>query len=148
MLTRLKERIRIRGEAGFTLVELLVVMLILGLLAGIGIPAFFSQREKAHDVDAKHAAGAAGRAAETVAVNNGGVYNGPDGVTVANLLGVEDTLTNADLTVSNVGPTTYTVRVTAESGHWFEYSRSAAGVITTACSPVGEGGCPADGVWN
>ena len=141
-------RIKTGGESGFTLVELLIVMLILALLAGIGIPAFFSQREKARDVDAKHAAGAAGRAAETVAVNNGGAYNGPSGVTVPNLLGVDDTLANANLTVSNVGPRTYTVRVTADSGHWFEYSRSAAGNITTACSPPGEGGCPSDGVWN
>ena len=54
-------RVKTGGESGFTLVELLIVMLILALLAGIGIPAFFSQREKARDVDAKHAAGAAGR---------------------------------------------------------------------------------------
>lgn len=40
-------------EAGFTLVELLVVLVITGVLAGIAVPALLLQKRKAHEASAK-----------------------------------------------------------------------------------------------
>jgi type IV pilus assembly protein PilA len=46
-------RTRRHDEAGFTLVELLIVVLIIGMLAAIALPVFVGQSNKAHDAPAK-----------------------------------------------------------------------------------------------
>jgi type IV pilus assembly protein PilA len=59
-------------DAGFTLVELLVVMTIVGVLAAIAIPTFLTQRAKAHDSATKADVSNLGREVATYFIGGGG----------------------------------------------------------------------------
>jgi type IV pilus assembly protein PilA len=140
MVQKLRERSQ--GEGGFTLVELLVVMLILGLLAAIAIPSFFNQREKAKDADAKAGARTAQTAIETYATSNQGSYLG---ATAAELQEIEPTLNDSDLEEpTNLAANTYTVTVTSEgsNGNAFSITRNSSGTTDLTCTDEGVDGCP------
>jgi type IV pilus assembly protein PilA len=49
----LKSAVLMRAPAGFTLVELLVVIIIIGILTAIGLPSFLNQSSKANQTEAK-----------------------------------------------------------------------------------------------
>ena len=138
-----KLRVRAQSESGFTLVELLVVMLILGLLAAIAIPAFFNQRTKAQDAEAKTTAKTTQTAMETYATDNNGNYTG---ATTALLRAIEPTIPTTGVTLSAIGAQTYTITVTsAAAGQSFGIARAASGAVTYPCGVAGQGGCPSGG---
>lgn len=144
---RAKVGARLNGdkEAGFTLIELLVVMLILGILAAIAIPAFFNQRDKGTDAQAKAAARTAQTAIETYATDNGGDYTG---ATAEALEKIEPTLEDADLAdPTGLSPDSYLVSVKSDTGTDFTIERDG-GTVKFDCSDPGVGGCPTGGDWS
>jgi type IV pilus assembly protein PilA len=144
-----------RSEHGFTLVELLVVILIIGLLAAIAIPSFLNQKGKAVDVSAKELARTAQTAAATYSTDHNGSYLG---MTTEELHAVEPTIqigsggNNAYLEkgsgVANVSTSGYEVTSTATNGDTFSIS-NAGGVVTRTCTVKAgnsNSGCPT-GSW-
>jgi type IV pilus assembly protein PilA len=68
-----------RQDAGFSLIELLVVILIIAILAAIAIPVFLKQREKSYVAGAQSTLKNAATAAESYSTENDGDYSGLDG---------------------------------------------------------------------
>ena len=140
MLERLRSRSN--DESGFTLVELLVVMLIIGILAAIAIPSFFSQRDKANDADAKSAARTAQTSIETFATDNEGSYLGAQ---PGDLTTIEPTLTGQTLAVDTPSAKSYSVSVTSSTDNVFTITRNEDGTSELTCTGSG-GGCN-NGHW-
>src|SRR5436189_5528476 len=150
MILKLRQRMA-QDQSGFTLVELLVVMLILGLLAAIAIPAFFNQTDKARDASAKSAADRKETAMETYATDNNGVYTGANAAALQN---EESTLNGATISTvavpaggGDASNKSYKVSVTSSTGNIFSVTRHDHGTTTLTGTTAGTAGCPTGGSW-
>ena len=78
-----------RNSEGFTLIELMIVVVILALLATIAIPNFIKLQGRAKEAKVKGAAHTLQLSAEDFAVRNDGIYSA-DGADLMPLLPVSD----------------------------------------------------------
>ncbi len=66
----------LRDSKGFTLIELMIVVVIIGILAAIAIPNFIAMQARAKEASTKSNCHTVQLAAEDFAVQNDGVYAG------------------------------------------------------------------------
>ena len=138
MIEILRKR-RHDNEEGFTLIELMVVVLIIAILLAIAIPPFLGARKRAQDRAAQSSLRNALTAAKTIYTDNSSYSTATD----ANLPAVEPSLTYKGAAVASTGQKDVSVSAAADT--WAAAAKSDSGncywikEVATAGTTFGSG---------
>jgi type IV pilus assembly protein PilA len=113
MFERTRTRLGESTEQGFTIIELLVVIIIIGILLAIAVPSYFGFRDRAANNAAKANLRAALPAAETFYTDHG-TYSGMD----TDALVAIDSRVSPSLTVVATGTSTYCLTDSVSGKTW------------------------------
>jgi type IV pilus assembly protein PilA len=141
---------RLKDSQGFTLLEVLVVMLIIGILAAIALPVFLGQNTKAKDSEAKMNVGTMQTHVEScfTATENYGLCETGDSDLGDTKMPIGTG--TGQTQVASDGPRDFTIESVSASGNTFRLVKVAGHKPNKSCSvpPGGDrGGCQPDSTW-
>jgi type IV pilus assembly protein PilA len=129
-------------EEGFTLIELMVVVLIIAILLAIAIPTFLGAQDRARDRAAQSNLRNGITAAKTIATDSDGFFKDNDATAAAidasDLRAVEGSLTWVDGAAGTSTGTVYVAEVAADGSNITLLSKSGSG--TFFCMKATSGG--------
>ena len=118
-----RQRLDTQEESGFTLIEVLVVLVIIGVLIVIAVPAYLGFRDKAEQRAGAADVREAVPSTEAYFMDNSHSYVG---IGIAGLKSYDSGLSSAVLTVSG-GPTKYCI--SSHVGSWYAHVVGPAGTV-------------------
>jgi type IV pilus assembly protein PilA len=138
---------RLRDDKqGFSLIEILVVVAIIGIRAAIAVPVFLRQDSKSKDASAKSDARNAVTQVESCYVDEhdySKCNDATDGATSGS--GLEWAKVAAR--TSGIGTDEYRIDVTSSSSNHFLIAKTSDGRFARTCTTAGSAGCPSDNKW-
>ena len=155
MLERTRARVRFESS-GFSLIELLVVVMIIGVLAAIAIPVFLGQRTKAQDTEAKTNARNLVSKVSSCRVETDDFSECDSEAELTTHVGARPDLPigtgPGEVEVENASADSYEATAVSRAAsdganHKFTIKVDLRNAQTHTCSPEGKGGCSDSGDW-